>query len=303
MTAKRGLRIRYRLLRSLEELRQTARIQRKTWGSAEIVPPEMMVASSHAGGFVLGALEGKRVVGFAYALAGWKGKARLFWSHMLAVEPGLRNAGVGERLKWLQRKVALARGAKLIRWSFDPLEGRNAWLNFRKLGCLATEYVPNLYGPMASKLEGGLETDRLIASWFLDSPRVSRLYRDVRRRTRRGGEPSREPKWIASKEVPLASLVPLVNETRTVRGVLRCAHLRLGLQAPAIRIEIPSDIQPIKQNYRNAAKEWRMRMRHALMHYLRRGYVVADFWRGEARGGRKSFYLLVRGSLPALQRS
>ncbi len=308
MTTSLRPRIRYRLLRSLEEFRQTTGIQRETWGSAEIVLPEVMVASSHAGGFAVGALERERLVGFAYALAGWQDKTRIFWSHMLAVEPGWRNAGIGERLKWLQRKVALARGAKLILWSFDPLEGRNAWLNLRKLGCLAAEYIPNLYGPMASKLEGGLETDRLIASWYLDSARVSRLYRDVRRRERARGEPAREPKWVASRDVPLARLtplvplVPLVNDTRTVGGVLRCGRLRLGLQAPAIRVEIPSDIQPIKQHYRNAAKEWRVQMRRALMHYLRRGYVVADFWRGKVRGKRKSYYLLVRGNLAAVER-
>ncbi len=218
---------------------------------------------------------------------------------MLAVEPGLRDAGIGERLKWLQRKHALARGVKLIRWSFDPLEGRNAWLNLRKLSCLATEYVPNLYGPMASKLEGGLQTDRLIASWHLDSPRVRQLYRGERRLTRGSREGSHAPRSVASADVFQA---PLANETCLVGGVLRCGRLHLGFRDRAIRIEIPWDIQPIKQNYPDAAKEWRMRIRRVFMHYLGRGYVVSDFWQGKSGGRRKSFYLLVRRTLAALQR-
>ncbi len=299
MTARQRHPIRYRLLRSLEEFRQTTRLQRETWGSAEIVPPEMMVASSHSGGLVLGALMGKRVVGFAYALAGWprrrrgwEGKTRIFWSHMLAVEPGFRDAGIGVRLKWLQRKHALGLGVKLIRWSFDPLEGRNAWLNLRKLGCLAAEYIPNLYGRMASKLEGGLETDRLIASWSLDSLRVRRLAHP-------GRKESTGSKWADSADILLA---PSVNETRSVGGVLRCKRVRLRLQAPLVRVEIPWDIQPIKQKHLNAAKEWRLKIRKAFMHYLGRGYVAADFWRAEVGGKRKSYYLLVRRSSVSLQR-
>jgi predicted GNAT superfamily acetyltransferase len=277
----------------MEELGQTLRIQSETWGQVGTVPTEMMVASSHAGGIVLGAFEGKRLVGFAYALAGWEGNARIFWSHMLAVKPGLRNAGIGERLKWLQRKVALARGAKLIRWSFDPLEGRNAWLNLRKLGCLASEYIPNLYGPRASKLEGGLPTDRLIASWFLDSSRV-------RRRARLSRRLSMERGFSHQREF---SSVPLVTETRRARGVFRCGRLRLGLRARTLRVEIPWDIQTIKQNHRTAAREWRMKIRQALSHYLRRGYVAADLWSGAVEGRRRSYYLLVRGSPASLQRS
>ncbi len=292
MTASLRPPVRYRLLQSLEEFRQTVRIQRATWGSAEIVPPEVMVASSHAGGFVLGALQGRRVVGFAYALAGWQGRTRIFWSHMLAVEPRLRDAGIGERLKWLQRRHALRQGVHLIRWSFDPLEGRNAWLNLHKLGCVAMEYIPNLYGRMASKLEGGLETDRLIASWFLGLSRVWRLARPVKEASPR------------LKGAPLAEVLraPMINETRFVGGVLRCGRLHLDHRGRTIRIEIPSPIQPIKQKHRAVAKEWRMKIRRAFIHYLLRGYVAVYFWRGEIQGRRKSFYVLVRGEFAAFQR-
>ena len=41
-----------------------------------------------------------------------------------------------------------------------------------RLGAIARRYVPNLYGISSSPLHRGLPTDRLVAEWWLDSPRV-----------------------------------------------------------------------------------------------------------------------------------
>jgi len=70
------------------------------------------------------------------------------------------------------RRQALERGIRLIEWTFDPLEWKNAVFNFNRLGAIARRYVPNQYGVSSSPLHRGLPTDRLIAEWWLDSPRV-----------------------------------------------------------------------------------------------------------------------------------
>jgi predicted GNAT superfamily acetyltransferase len=91
---------------------------------------------------------------------------------MLAVKEGYRNRGLGAQLKREQRREALSRGIGLMEWTFDPLEIKNAFLNIHRLGAIVCDYRVNFYGVSSSRLQGGLPTDRLLASWRLDSPRV-----------------------------------------------------------------------------------------------------------------------------------
>ena len=94
---------------------------------------------------------------------------------MLGVLPAYRNAQVGRRLKLRQRDDALARGISLIEWTFDPLELENAFLNIAKLGAIVRVYKEDQYGATTSPLHGGLPTDRCIAEWWIDSPRVQAI--------------------------------------------------------------------------------------------------------------------------------
>jgi predicted GNAT superfamily acetyltransferase len=91
---------------------------------------------------------------------------------MLAVKEAYRNRGIGAQLKLEQRRDALARGIRHMEWTFDPLEIKNAWLNIHNLGAMVRTYRVNFYGVSSSRLQGGLPTDRLLAEWELDSPRV-----------------------------------------------------------------------------------------------------------------------------------
>ncbi|MFQ5927700.1 MAG: GNAT family N-acetyltransferase, partial [Terriglobia bacterium] len=119
-----------------------------------------------------GAYDGNELIGFVLAFAGVRGDQTFLHSHMAAVLPAYQNAGVGRRLKLAQRADALARGIRLVEWTFDPLEIRNAYFNLEKLGVIVREYLPDLYGRTTSPLHAGLPTDRLLAEWWLDSPRV-----------------------------------------------------------------------------------------------------------------------------------
>ena len=52
---------------------------------------------------------------------------------MLGIHPDYQLKGIGKLLKDEQRKIAKEMGYKLITWTFDPLESRNAYLNVSKL--------------------------------------------------------------------------------------------------------------------------------------------------------------------------
>jgi predicted GNAT superfamily acetyltransferase len=174
-----------------EELEACVQLQVETWGydETEAIPRKTFLLAQKIGGQVIGAFDtevpggnlgnpGRNLVGFAMSLPGVKtfdGKPYAYLhSHMLAVCESHRNRGLGAQLKWEQRREALSRGIRHIEWTFDPLEIKNAFLNIHRLGAFACEYRVDFYGVSSSRLQGGLPTDRLLAEWELDSPRVKR---------------------------------------------------------------------------------------------------------------------------------
>jgi predicted GNAT superfamily acetyltransferase len=164
-----------RKCQTLEEFHQCLALQREIWCEAdlEVEPVTMFVVAAHSGGQVLGAYDGNRMVGYTLAVAGLRqGNIPYLHSHMTGVQAGYRDRGVGRMLKLYQREEAFSRGIRLIQWTFDPLELKNAHFNLNRLGAICREYEPNLYGLTTSPLHRGLPTDRLLAEWRLDSARV-----------------------------------------------------------------------------------------------------------------------------------
>ena len=183
------------LIRSCEghdELEACVQLQVETWGydQADVIPRKAFLVMQKVGGQVIGAFDTElpgaspegdpeSMIGFAMSLPGVKpgtnntgGPIPYLHSHMLAVRDGYRNRGVGAQLKLAQRREALERGIGRMEWTFDPLEIKNAFLNIHKLGAIVRSYRVNFYGVSSSRLQGGLPTDRLVAEWHLDSPRV-----------------------------------------------------------------------------------------------------------------------------------
>jgi predicted GNAT superfamily acetyltransferase len=164
-------------VKTLADFEQAVEVQLAVWGysDSDVVPKRVFLVAQRIGGQVLGAFDGKALVGFAMALPGYRDGKPYLHSHMLAVLAPYRNLGLGRRLKLAQRDDALARGFELMEWTFDPLEIKNAHLNIARLGAIARRYQRNIYGPSTSPLQGGLPTDRLIVEWWLRSERVRRV--------------------------------------------------------------------------------------------------------------------------------
>jgi predicted GNAT superfamily acetyltransferase len=191
-----------RACEGLDELEACVQLQVETWGydAGDVIPRRAFLVAQKIGGQVLGAFEkaGNReegtgraeqgieggpvigrpdeLVGFAFSLPGVKTKQGIaspyLHSHMLAVRPEYRNRGIGVELKLAQRSEALGRGIRKMEWTFDPLEIKNAFINIHRLGAVVSSYRVNFYGLSSSRLQGGLPTDRLVAEWYMDSPRV-----------------------------------------------------------------------------------------------------------------------------------
>ena len=184
--------IRIRSCSGMDEMQACVDLQIETWGydESDVIPRKTFLLAQKIGGQVIGVFDSDltsdaaagsdgTLVGFAMSLPGLKSTPQepqpYIHSHMLAVRPSHRNRGLGTQLKWEQRREALSRGIRHMEWTFDPLEIKNAFLNIHRLGALSREYRVNFYGVSSSRLQGGLPTDRLLAEWELDSPRVEAL--------------------------------------------------------------------------------------------------------------------------------
>jgi predicted GNAT superfamily acetyltransferase len=173
--------IQIRRCTTLEDFHCCVDLQKAVWGESDLEtePYVTFVVANHTGGQVLGAFDGDHMIGFTMALAGVRDKIPYLHSHMTGVLAEYRNRKVGRSLKLFQREEALSRDIRLVEWTFDPLETRNAHFNLNRLGAIVRTYIPNFYGITSSPLHRGLPTDRLLCEWHLDSPRVVAAINDV----------------------------------------------------------------------------------------------------------------------------
>lgn len=279
-------------LESFDDLKQVEAVEKEVWNSADldILPITFIIAAKEAGNLWLGAFDGPRMAGFAFAIFGFEHGKLSIHSHMLAVRPAYRDSDVGYRLKLAQRDRALAMriGSSLpsvrveeITWTFDPLQSKNAHLNFAKLGVVSDHYKADFYGPETSSPLHQNSTDRLWVRWPIATRRVEdRL---------RGKNP--RPEMLDA----LTHLQPLVRfngEGKPARADLAAA---LGRQR--IAIEIPSDIGVLEQKDLALAKEWREATRWALIEALNAGFVVAEFCRTVRGQQGPGVYLLQKGTI------
>lgn len=174
-----GEKIEIREISSVEELIECSRLQREVFAlpDIEISPARHLIVTKHAGGFTLGAFVEGKLAGFVLSVPAFQGEDRYFYSHMTAVLQEFQSYGIGAKLKWAQRTRALAAGVKFIKWTFQPVQARNAYFNLEKLGAIIKEYKPNFYGTDYSTVGNtseniGLDSDRLFAEWNLESEKV-----------------------------------------------------------------------------------------------------------------------------------
>jgi predicted GNAT superfamily acetyltransferase len=267
---------------SIGELKACVALQEETWGEgfSERVPPAILKVAQILGGVAAGAWSPEGSLdGFVFGMTGVKDGETVHWSDMLAVRRGIRDEGLGTRMKVYQRDVLLRKGVRTMFWTFDPLQSRNAYLNFSKLGILVREYARDMYGETDSPLHRGIGTDRFIALWLMDAERV------VARLTGRERGPA--PEDVPDAGVGLADASVGDGPPRPGDPVLDLPHER-------VKVAIPADVSRVMADSMEAAVAWRDATRTALTHYLDRGYEVRELLRGQ----RTSDYLLTRRTTP-----
>jgi chorismate synthase len=157
-----------RPVETVAEYRACQEVQRRAWGITEdgyVVPVATLISVQHAGGLVLGAFDGERLVGFAFGYLGRVNGRWALYSQLAGVDPDAQDRGIGGKMKAAQRDWARAQGLALVAWAFDPLQAGNANLNLHRLGAFSSTYMVNYYGERSDALNAGLDTDRLVVEW------------------------------------------------------------------------------------------------------------------------------------------
>jgi predicted GNAT superfamily acetyltransferase len=241
----------YRDLTTLADFAGVVDLEREIWGPGydEVVPVPILAVTVMRGGILVGAFAGDRMIGFVYSLAGIKHRQPTQWSHMLGVLDAFRSAGVGYRLKILQRERTLAMGLHLVEWTYDPMQAMNAHLNFAKLGVIAQEYEVNVYGESTSPLHKGNPTDRFVAEWHVGDARVEDRLRG------------------AAALAPVLTVKP-AGRSQPAGEWLEPAAMDLSLDAKRISVEIPTGFSEMLTGAPDLALEWRMATRELFTAYF-----------------------------------
>jgi predicted GNAT superfamily acetyltransferase len=256
----------------------TVPIQEEIWGGDVIVPPQLMLAAVHNGGFVaLGYADGdERPAGFVFGFLGIHDHHFRHHSHMLAVRAPHRHTRLAVALKDAQREHCLDQGVDTIAWTMDPLEAKNARFNMAKLGAFARAYYRDFYGAMPDKLNEGLPSDRIYVEWRIATDHAARRLR-------------------GAQEIPALEDAEREGAPYLLRLSEGGRPQASRADAPRLLIEIPADVQSLKARDRALALAWRLAVREALEPAFATGYAAVELLR--SADGARSAYLLVRTDL------
>jgi len=247
----------------------------EVWGNVG-VGSEVLSVTQKYGGVVLGAVAKGKLLGFLYAFLGRYHGRVVHWSHMMAVEKGHRDKGLGFRMKLAHRKSALQEGIKSICWTYDPLQSRNAALNIARLGVRVEEYLPDCYGRFPSVIEKGLPSDRFVVCWQIGSARVARCLQ---------GPPLR----------PTNLNLPRINETRrNEEEFIVNRGISFSFAEPRLLLEIPTNTDEMRVRALKLARQWRLETRRMFQRAFESSCRVLDFVTTGTGGDRRAFYVLSR---------
>jgi chorismate synthase len=235
-------------IETLDEMHEVEELQREIWGVSDldVYPALALRPQKEVGAILMGAFVEGRMVGFVFGFPGILNGETIIHSDMLGVLDEYRSQSLGYLLKRAQRDAALARGITKITWTYDPLQSRNAHLNFGKLGVIADRYLVNYYGETSSFLHRS-GTDRLWVTWLLDSERV--------------GSKIERQETQTKPDLDLPALVRVSENGEPV--------VDTELKGEKLIIEIPGEIN---------AELWREPTRAAFTTALSAGYIVSDFF-------------------------
>ncbi|MFC1553880.1 hypothetical protein ACFL7D_04525 [candidate division KSB1 bacterium] len=276
--------IRIEFLQTLKQFNDTVELQRIVWklqNYKDCIPDHMLLAIVESGGYVIGAYQAEKLVGFSVILPAVTEDSQVYQrSHILGIHPDVQHENIGYKMKIAHMGRALKDNINKIVWTYDPLLGANANLNIKKLGGICNKYFVDVYGEVmgGSELVSGLPSDRFLLEWHIGSKTVKNRFNQ---------------KEIIDKSD--LSIDPVNTVEIKKNDLQEMTGFSTDHSKEEIFIQIPSDFQKIYDTDKGLAMDWRMKFREMIIIYFEMGYTVVDFYRSKGKCSLvENFYLLEK---------
>jgi predicted GNAT superfamily acetyltransferase len=246
-----------RPLQTTEDFDGVVAVQKSAWDIDDqtVVPRHLLHVIAKTGGVVLGAFaESGEMVGFTLGLVSRENGASETYltSHMVGVIPEWQSKETGYRLKSAQRDWARANGYLTIRWTYDPMESRDAALNIRKLGARVCAFYPHSdgQGRIGTAQQYGLPADQFLVEWDLQNE-------------------------TAENSPPDGPALLAINGTAAEIDASALHHLTVDGMAT---LPVPLDFQGLKRSDLAAAGKWQSAVREVMTPLLNdRRFWISGF--------------------------
>ncbi|MFT5193347.1 MAG: putative GNAT superfamily acetyltransferase [Cellvibrionaceae bacterium] len=268
-----------RPLKTAEDGRYLEQIVIAAWGSDALdsIPGHLsLTVAKENGGVILLAFDedqDNRPIGFCWGFWAYIEEEKKWKcaSHMAGVIPEYKGQGVGEKIKWAQRKFTLEKGFDLMTWTYDPLETMNGSLNIRKLGGVCNRYYENLYGDLDDELNRGIPTDRFGVDWWLAS-NWAETHED-------------QSRPLPTVESLLADGGRFLNQTSLKNDLLTpCdsdSTAVFSAEPRYLLLQVPRRFQSVKKADLQTGLAWRLHTRELFSAAFNHGYTIIDLIPGD----------------------
>ena len=268
-------------LQTIEQFQEMQKLDQEIWNRAPISVTQL-IAVCNNGGVVLGAYKDTELVGINYAFPAFQNGETYLYSLILGVKRKYRELGIGELLKTHLKEHALEAGYEKCLWVFDPLESRNANLNFTKLRAYAYQYIPDFYGELEDPFSVNLPTDRLFICWYLNDSDYLRWDEQMDELIETASEIVPWQKTIAG-----LPMLDLENQFNTELSYLNESYL----------LAVPTNFQKLKVENPALAEDWRYKTRTIFIEMFKKGYAITKLVRKDEH---VNMYVFVKKSLLAI---
>lgn len=274
-----------RPLQAIEDLRSAVALQQEILGERARTLWQLphLLHIQQSGGFLLGAREATHqasgtmdgiLIDLLAEVDGYPARRTVAWG----VSPGLRNRGIGTRLREIERHALQKEGVDLVYWDVDPLRSIELHVALNKLGGIISAYSCNVLGSSNDVPPPGLATDRVRVEWWIDSPRVTgRMEHGLS---------------LPHQQVGLHEMAVLTKTTLLptgVRGLIDCEQRPV---ADHVLAEIPENLTDLQTLDHEAAIQWRLQSRSFMEELFQLGYLGV----GLIHEGERSFLLFKKGT-------
>ncbi|HEU20494.1 MAG TPA: GNAT family N-acetyltransferase [Deltaproteobacteria bacterium] len=225
---------------------------------------------------------GDHPIGFLACFADFDDEGPFWYGARMGIDRLYQDKNIGVAILDGLYKISKERNIPRIRWTYDPLVSRNAYLYLHRMGAQVQEIGFNYYSAVFTndELNRNISTDRFLVDWYVNSERVT----------------ERMDKHLFPKH-DLTVMTP----GNTLNEIILDGE---GLERPGDKfmfdsdetplfIEIPYSQDKLLKSDRKKAQELREKCRALFMRYLAAGYVIRELYVKKEESGRvRPFYRL-----------